>query len=124
MMKKITILLLTAFFISCNNNKEEINTGIFEVTTVGIGVDCNLILIEFNKSDSARIVKIAQPLSLPCGLVYQAYNLDKNIFSADGQILTVRVRKTFDSELFACTTLEIGYPWVTVLDAKPKEKKF
>jgi hypothetical protein len=120
-MKNLTILLLTILFISCDRNKDEINTDIFEVTTVGIGIDCNLILIEFKECDSARIVKITQPLSLSYGLVYYAYNLDKDIFSASGQILSVRVRKTYESELYACTTLEIGYPWVTVLDAKPKD---
>lgn len=120
-MKNLTILLLTILFISCDRNKDEINTDIFEVTTVGIGIDCNLILIEFKECDSARIVEITQPLSLSYGLVYYAYNLDKDIFSASGQILSVRVRKTYESELYACTMLEIGYPWVTVLDAKPKD---
>ena len=116
-MKINLILLLTAFLLSCDRNEEEIPNDIFEVATAGIGIDCKLLLIDFKEIDLDRIEKITHSK----GLRYHAYNLDQAEFSADGQILTVRIRKTFDSELFVCTTLGPGYPWVTVLDAEPKE---
>lgn len=116
-MKILLVLILTVVIISCDKSEDEIVTDTFEVTTTGIGIDCKLILIDFNESDQDRIKKITNAN----GLRYQAYDLDKNNFSDEGLILKVKVRKTFDSELFACTTLGIGYPWVTVLEAELKE---
>jgi hypothetical protein len=116
-MKRLTILIFTVLCISCDKNEEEIATDTFEVTTAGIGIDCKLILIDFKESDLDRIEKLTNSNWLR----YQAFNLDKNNFSVEGQILNVKVRKTFDSELFACTTLGPGYPWVTVLEAELKE---
>jgi hypothetical protein len=116
-MKRLTILILTILCIACDKKEEEISTDTFEVTTAGIGVDCKLILIDFKEGDLDRIKKITGSNWLR----YQAYNLEKSNFSDEGQILTVKVRKTLDSELFACTTLGPGYPWVTVLEAKLKK---
>lgn len=107
---------MTVLIFSCDRNEDEITTDTFDVTTAGIGIDCKLILIDFKESDQERIKKITNAN----GLRYQAYNLDKNNFSNEGLILKVKVRKTFDSELFACTTLGPGYPWVTVLNAEIK----
>ncbi len=115
-MKRLSILILTVLFISCDKTESEIATDTFDVTTTGIDIDCKLILIDFKESDQDRIKKITNAN----GLRYQAYNLDKNKFSSEGLILTVKVRETFDSELFACTTLGPGYPWLTVLRAEIK----
>ena len=114
-MKRFAILILTTLCISCDKN-EEIYTGIFEVTSAGIGIDCGLMLIDFNQSDLDRLEKITNSN----GTRYFAYNLKKNNYNEKGQILIVKVRKALDSELFACTTLGPGYPWVTVLEAKLK----
>jgi hypothetical protein len=116
-MKRLTILILTVLCISCNKDEESIPTGVFEVTTVGIGSDCGLVLIDFNESDLKRLQEITNTNELR----YYAFNLDQIKFGDQGNFLTVKVRRTFDSELFACTTLGIGYPWVTVLEAKLKE---
>lgn len=113
-MKSLSILILTVLFISCDKNENEVAMDTFDVTAAGIGVDCKLVLIDFNESDQDRIKKITNAN----GLRYQAYNLNKNKFSNGGLNLRVKVRKTFDSELFACTTLGPGYPWVTVLKAE------
>lgn len=115
-MKRRLILILTVLIFSCVKNEDEITTDTFDVTTAGIGIDCKLILIDFKESDQYRIKKVTNAN----GLRYQSYNLDKNSFSNEGLILKVKVRKTFDSELFACTTLGPGYPWVTVLKAEIK----
>lgn len=116
-MKRLAIIILTILFVACDKNEEEIATDIFEVTTAGIGIDCKLVLIDFKDSDLGRIEKITNS---NWGR-YQAYKLDKNSFGNAGQTLIVKVRKTLDSELFACTTLGPGYPWVTVLEVQLKE---
>ena len=116
-MKILVILILTALCISCNKDEEAITTDIFEVTTVGIGSDCGLVLIDFNEYDLERLQKLTNTNELR----YYAFNLDQIKFGDQGKFLTVKVRRTFDSELFACTTLGIGYPWVTVLEAELKE---
>jgi len=117
-MKKLFILIIAAITISCDNHQEDMPSDIFEVTTAGIGYDCHLMLIEFKESDSARITQLIQPISLVNGLVFHAFNLDRNEFSTTGQNLRVRVRKPLDAELTPCTTMGPGYHWVTVLDAK------
>ncbi len=116
-MKLLTILVLAILFISCDKNEEEAIANLFEVTTVGIDIDCKLILIDFRESELDRLEKITNLKTLK----YQAFNLDKNKYNEDGQMLTITVRKTADSELFPCTTLGPSYPWVTVLEAKLKE---
>ncbi|WP_057937602.1 hypothetical protein [Algoriphagus resistens] len=116
-MKRLTILILIVLSVSCDKNEEELVVSNFEVTTVGSGIDCNLILIDFKASDQDRIEKITNSNSLR----YQAYNLDKNNFSNEGLTLNVSVRKTFDSELYVCTTLGPSHPWVTVLEAELME---
>tara|TARA_R110001592_G_scaffold11298_1_gene56157 strand:- start:86 stop:433 length:348 start_codon:yes stop_codon:yes gene_type:complete len=115
-MRTLALLLLIALSISCDKNEDEIASDNYEVTTAGTSVDCGLLLIDFKESDLHRIEKITNSN----GLRYEAYNLNKQDFSEEGQVLTVRLRKTLDSEFFACTTLGIGYPWVTVLEAELK----
>lgn len=111
-MKKTFLFFLAALFFSCDQGEEELLNDIFEVTTAGVGIDCKLILIDFKESDLERIEKITGQN----GLRYHAYNLDKDSFSTGGQILIVKVRQTSNSELFPCTTLGPGYPWVTVME--------
>jgi len=116
-MKRLATIILTVLCISCDKTEEEITTDTFEVTTAGIGIDCKLVLIDFKEGDLDRVEKITNSNWLR----YHAYNLDKEEFGEEGKTLTVKVRKTFDSELFACTTLGPGYPWVTVLESELKE---
>ncbi len=115
-MKRLLFTILTVLIFSCDKNEDDISTDTFDVTTAGIGIDCKLVLIDFKGSDQDRIKKITNAN----GLRHQAFNLDKISFSTDGLILKVKVRKPFDSELFACTTLGPSYPWVTVLNAEIK----
>ena len=115
-MRKLALLVLTTICIACDTNEEDITSDTYEVTIAGTSTDCKLILIDFKESDLQRIEKITNSN----GLRYEAYNLDKQNFSTKGQVLTVRLRKTLDSEIFACTTLGIGYPWVTILEAELK----
>jgi len=110
-MKRVIILFITLLVLvfSCDDH-EMTNTDTFEVTVAGIGMDCGLVLIDLNESDLDRIKNIT-------GFDwsrYHAYNLDKNKFNEVGQKLIVTVRKTKDDELFPCTTMGPGYPWVTI----------
>ncbi|MBX2965267.1 MAG: hypothetical protein KF845_03910 [Cyclobacteriaceae bacterium] len=102
------VLIVLAF--SCNDHEID-NTDTFEVTVAG--ANCGLILIDFNEGDLGRIKNITGS----DWSRYRAYNLDDR-FSEIGQKLIVFVRKTKDDELHPCTTMEPGYPWVTVIKAE------
>jgi len=114
MKRAVTLFIsLIVLAISCDDY-EIANSDTFEVTVAGIGIDCNLVLIDFNESDVDRIKNIT-------GFDwsrYHAYNLDKEKFNEVGQKLTVIVRATKADELSACTTLGPGYPWVTITKAE------
>ncbi|MGK7390259.1 MAG: BPTI/Kunitz-type proteinase inhibitor domain-containing protein [Candidatus Cyclobacteriaceae bacterium M2_1C_046] len=110
-MKRVIIILITLSVLafSCDDNEFTI-TDTFEVTVAGFGADCGLVLIDFKENDLESIKNIT-------GfdwIRYHAYNLDKDKFSEVGQKLIVTVRKTRDNELFPCTTMGPGYPWVTI----------
>jgi hypothetical protein len=110
-MKPVIMLFITLIVlaISCDDH-EMTNTNRFEVTVAGIGMDCGLVLIDFNESDLERIKNIT-------GFNwsrYHAYNLDKNKFNGVGQKLLVTVSKTKDDELFPCTSMGPAYPWITI----------
>ena len=102
--------------ISCDQDQEPGKSDTFEVTITGEGIDCKLPLIDFQEADLSRIEKITGSRWVS----YHAYNLDKGKFNQLGQVLVVTVRKAYDSELSACTTLGPGYPWVTVTSAEFK----
>ena len=116
-MKRLFVLIMTVACISCDNNDDETAIDVFIVKTAGVGIDCNLILIDFSERDRVRIKKITNT----DGLRYQALNLDKNNFSNEGLTLKVKVRKTLNSETFPCTAAGFGYPWVTVLEAELRQ---
>src|SRR5688572_9350215 len=99
--------IVLAVCVSCDY--QEMTSDTFEVTTAGIGIDCHLVLIDFNERDLERIKNITGSEWLR----YQAYNLDQTQFGDEGKVLTVRVRKPADEELFPCTAQGPGYPWVT-----------
>lgn len=116
-MKRPILLIILVLMTSCSKNDEGLSTSIFEVTTAGISIDCRLVLIVFSESDRERINKLTNTN----GLQYEALNLSVVKYGNEGKTLRVKVRKTLDSEYFACTTLGASYPWVTVLEAELKE---
>ena len=115
-MKYYLILLILIVNFSCEKESELTVNNTFEVTVVGKGIDCPLTLIDFRQEDLIKIGRITGS----DWSRYHAFNLDEN-FNQVGQVITVTVRKTNDSELFPCTTLGPGYPWVTILKAEEKD---
>lgn len=112
-MKSFLTVLIFFGFLSCERGINPKVDDVFEVTVAGEGVDCGLILIDFQEKDKDRIEKITGRTGW---LRYFAFNLDEE-FNQEGQVLIVTVRKTRDDELYACTTQGPGYPWVTILKA-------
>lgn len=108
-------LLLAAVMISCGGDDAD-KTGVFEVTLAGQGVDCKLMLIDFKTADAAEVAKITGA----SGARYHAFNFDKNRYSQIGLVVTVTVRRTTASEMYACTTVGPAFPWVTVIKAEIK----
>ena len=115
-MKTFIILICLTALLSCKKENEPEISNTFEVTSVGMGIDCGLILIDFHEIDKSRIGKITGHTA---GLRYFGFNLDKQ-FDRVGQILIITVRRTTVNELFPCTTLGPSYPWVTVLTVEEK----
>ena len=118
-MRRLDIFIVATLCIFACDKEEPATqpTATFDVTTVGIGPDCRLVLIEFDQSDKVRIKKLTDS----DWLRYQAYNLDKTRFGDEGLALTVKVRNPLPSEIFPCTTVGPGYPWVTVVEADIKK---
>ncbi|MFZ6014242.1 MAG: hypothetical protein ACOYXT_28130 [Bacteroidota bacterium] len=114
-MRKYIAIIFTLTMISCQDQEID-ETGTFVVTINGVSFDCKLVIIDFFENDGERIKKTTGS----DGLSYEAHNLDKSIFNKIGQELIVTVRKTHDDELFACTTMGLSYPRVTVINAELK----
>lgn len=112
-MKNVALAIIALILLSCGNDPDEQPSDEFTVNVVGTGIDCRLPLIDFSSADSVRI----NLLTGSTGLRYHAFDLDSS-FSQIGLTLNVILRPTRDDELFPCTTLGPGYPWVTILDAE------
>jgi len=113
-LSKIALPLILAISFSCKENSIEPDNT-FEVTVAGDGIDCKLILIDFQQKDFDRIYQITGGDLAR----FNAYNLDKK-FDQVGVVLVVTVRKTENGEYFACRTQGPAYPWVTILTATVK----
>lgn len=58
-MKRAVALFISLIVLAISCDDHEIaNSDTFEVTVAGIGIDCNLVLIDFNESDVDRIKNI------------------------------------------------------------------
>ena len=112
----LTLICLFGLFSCKKDNDPQINNT-FKVTSAGMGIDCGLILIDFNVQDKNRIENITNNTN---GLRYFAFNLDKK-FEQVGHILIVTLRKTKNDELYACTTQGPAYPWVTIMTSEIKK---
>jgi len=107
-------LILLASYSSCNEESPNEVNKIFQITVAGEGDDCGLLLIDFDQSDKLRIEEITQTSGW---LRFFALNLNKE-YNQVGKELKIKVRKTKNEELYACTTLGPAYPWVTVLSVE------
>ena len=115
-MKNYLLIFFSIVLFSCNKEELEI-TDTFEVTVIGEGFDCHLLLIDFQEKDSTRIENFVSQDWEKGWFRFNAHNLEKE-YNIPGQALKVKVRKTKKDELHACTTRDPGYHWVTVLSAE------
>lgn len=107
-------LLITILVISFGCKKEETNYIEFHVFVYGKGIDCgDLFLLNFLDNIDELYQITAQEGWQTC----YAYSL-KEEFKVQGKELLVKIRKPTKDELFPCTHLEPGYPWVTIVSAQ------
>lgn len=103
-----TILLLAG----CE--KDETVYTEFHITVSGQGIDCgDLYLIDFHDN----LEELYQITGNESWQRCYAYDLDE-VFKVQGKELIVKIRKSSEDELFACTTLGPGYPWVKIISAE------
>jgi len=95
---------------SCED--EDVEVSRFNVTVIGKGIDCgDLFLIEVNDNPEALYRITGQEVWQTC----YAYGLGEE-YKVKGKKLLIELRAPRKRELFACTTLGPGYPWVTVVE--------
>jgi hypothetical protein len=110
----IGAVILFTLVSSCSEDSTPEVNNIFLITVASIGGDCALLLIDFNEEDKSRIEELTQTSN---ELRFYAFNLSKE-YNQPGKNLKIRVRKTADDELYACTHRGVTYPWVTVLSVE------
>ena len=113
-MRTVILLICAISFFGCDKQAGPGNS--FEVVSAGKGIDCGLVLIDFQQTDIDRLETITGENG---ELRYFAFGLDPQ-FEQDGKAFVVTVRKTREDELFACTAQGPQYPWITILTAKEK----
>ena len=107
-------LYLIIVFAAFGCEKEEINSTEFHVVVKGQGMDCgDLFVIEF----SDHLDKLYHLTGQEGWQMCYAYALEEK-FKVKGKELLVKIRKTANDELYACTCMGPGYPWVTIVSAK------
>ncbi|MFC0263742.1 hypothetical protein [Fontibacter flavus] len=121
MKKHYLILCILAFFTNCTDPEDEehnLPTGQFEVTTLGLSVDCRLNVLRFEEKDIARLESLVGNQYVMDQSLREGFNLDRNKFGEPNMKLRIRIRKKLDSEAIACTTLGIRHPAVFVIHAE------
>jgi len=116
-MKRTVILVLFILLMvaGCDDNDSVFNPDEeFKATVVNAKdfTTCGLPLINFTE----KLDKIRE-LTGSEATTFNAFQL-KEEFQIEELKLIVKVRKTRDDELLPCLTLGVGWPWVTVLDAR------
>jgi hypothetical protein len=102
MKRKILILILFVFCLSCEKDKEgnELKNSVYIARITGYDYNCSTCILEFpNDSAEIRTMFGNSPNNS-----YEAINLNKNDYQI-GQLITVKLRKPEKNEVKACTTL-------------------
>ena len=103
--------LFVAIILLAGCEHEHIELSQFNVTVEGKGVDCgDLYLIRVNDN----LEELYRITGREGWQTCYAYGLAEE-YKVEGKKLLVELRAPRKSELFACTTLGPGYPWVTVV---------
>jgi hypothetical protein len=121
MKKYYLIFILLALFTTCTDPEDErynLPSGVFEVTTLGLSVDCRLNILQFDQKDIARLENLVGNQYTMDPSLREGFNLDRNKFGEPDMKLRIRIRKKLESEAIFCTTLGIRNPAVFVIDAE------
>jgi hypothetical protein len=117
-MKKYCLLFISfAIFSSCTDPEDNLPSEVYEVTTLGISADCRLNVLKFDDEDLERLEELTGRNNLQPSL-REGLNLDRNRFGEPNLRLSVRIRKTLDSEAVICTAWQISHPSVYVISAR------
>ncbi|MBT31518.1 MAG: hypothetical protein CMO01_17835 [Thalassobius sp.] len=106
-------LLILCLLFACETTDELTPENEFKVVVVGESIDCHLPIIQFLEKDSVRINELVSSNSLS----FFAYELD-SVYAKVGQNLQVIVEPTELKKQYACTTLGLSYPWLTIIEAE------
>lgn len=120
-MKRICLLMLSVtLFASCTDNNLPAHDfegpDVFEVTTVGIDIDCGYMVLQFKDEDLDRLVELVGTTHIRPSQ-RQALNLDRNRFGETDLRISVRIRKTLESEAIICTAYQVPPKTVYVISA-------
>lgn len=119
-MKKYILILLVLTF-ACSDMADEqyfLPSEVFEVSTLGLSIDCKLNVLRFEESDIERLEALVGDQFVMDRNLREGFNLDRNRFGEANMKLRVRIRKKLDSEAIACSTLGIRLPAVFVIHAE------
>ncbi|UZR96445.1 hypothetical protein [Chondrinema litorale] len=105
-------LLILCLLFACETTDELTPENKFKVVVVGESIDCHLPIIQFLEKDSVRINELVSSNSL----TFSAYKLD-SVYAKVGQNLQVFVEPTELKKQYACITLGLSYPWLTIIEA-------
>jgi hypothetical protein len=126
MKKYLLIFVMTSIFVSCAERPEETDnlpSDVFEVTTLGISIDCGLNVLKFDEKDLDRLELLVGEGRQERRDLREGLNLDRERFGDPNLKLKVRIRKVLDSEVPLCTTRGISYPSIFVIGADPIENQ-
>jgi hypothetical protein len=121
MKKCLLIVIICALFTTCTDPEDEqynLPSEVFEVSTLGLSVDCRLNVLRFEEKDIARLENLVGNQYAMDPSFREGFNLDRNKFGEPNMKLRVRIRKKLDSEAIFCTTLGIRLPAVFVIHAE------
>ncbi len=116
MIKMISVLVLSGILICSCDKEGDSDEYPFEAEVLGRNMDCRIYAVRI-LSGLSQIQAITG--SATSDSIYIAQNLPAEL-ETDGLKIILNVRRPFDNELSACTTLGPSYRWLTVVYAKKK----
>jgi hypothetical protein len=109
---KIIIMLFLGALISCENDDILAHDEFLVIVDSESDLACSLPVIRFLD----KVEKVKEKTSLET-LTYNAHNLDSNL-NITGTRLLVKFTETASEDFRVCNTLGIGYPWITIIEAR------
>lgn len=128
-MKRYLLVFFVSFIcLSCTESPEDLEIlslpfDDFEVTTLGISIDCGLNVLKFDEKDLDRLETLVGRGNLSRRDLREGLNLDRERFGDPDLKLKVRIRNVLDSEVPICTAFLVSYPAVFVIEADTIENQ-